>query len=80
MGFLEDAQNFMKNKQSNAIFETWDPLNPQTRNQLFDECRRLYENATKQEIERAIDRALDELESPYNKEQFMKKLRTRLED
>lgn len=80
MGFLEDAQNFMKNKQPDPATEVWNPLNPQTRAQLFDECRRLYENATKQEIERAIDRTLDELDSPYHKEQFMKKLRTRLED
>lgn len=80
MGFLEDAQNFMKNKQPATPTDTWDPHNPQTRARLFEECRRLYENATKQEIDRAIDRALEELETPYEKEQFMKKLRARLED
>lgn len=39
MGFLEDAQNFMKNKQPDPATEVWNPLNPQTRAQLFDECR-----------------------------------------
>lgn len=81
MGFFEDAQVFMQQKQKETESEPiWNPTEEATRTALFNECRRLYENATKQEIERAIDRVLDELDPPYHQTQFMKKLKTYLED
>lgn len=80
MSFLEDAQNFMKNKHSKEPTTTWNPIDPQERARLFDTCHYLYENATNQEIERAIERVLEELDTPYEQTVFMKKLRTYLED
>lgn len=80
MGFLEDAQAFMQSKQSTDTSTPWDPTDDKTYADLFNDCRHLYENATKTEIERAINRTLDELDKPYDKKQFMKKIRVYLED
>ncbi len=81
MGFFEDAQAFMQSKQhTDEQPKDWNPQDEKTREALFKECRELYDNATKQEIERAIDRVLEALEPPYDKAIFMKKLRIYLED
>lgn len=81
MGFFEDAAAFMKNKQPEN--DSTDELileNENDMDKLVTVCRELYENATRTEIINAIERTKDELDKPYSKKEFMKKLRVRLED
>ncbi len=81
MGFFEDAAAFMKNKQPEN--DPTDELileNENDMDKLVAVCRELYENATRTEIINAIERTKDELDKPYSKKEFMKKLRVRLED
>ena len=81
MNFFADAEAFIKKKQTGTMpSEEWDIDTPTGYNKLFSECRRLYENATKQEIERAINQVKESLEKPYDQSIFMKNLRTKLED
>lgn len=84
MGFLEDAKKYITEKQStNSTCRNDDILQLNTRAQeeeLFNALRKLYENATRLEIERAIDSVKQKLEKPYSKKEFMKNLRVKLED
>lgn len=84
MGFFDDAQNFIKSKQNDAT-----PLNadnilvldtPEQEERLFDTLRKLYENATRLEIERAVYTVKEQMQPPYDKAAFMKKIRIKLED
>ena len=82
MSFLEDAQNFMKNKNhetapdtSSAFLET-----PESRASFEKELRELYENATWNEINKAIDWGMEVMEKPYDKKLFLQKIRIKLED
>ena len=81
MSFLDDAQNFLKQKQqkspsSNSGFlET-----PESRTAFEKELRELYENATWNEINKAIDWGMEVMEPPYDKKIFLQKIRVKLED
>ena len=86
MSFLDDAQNFLKQKQqkspsSNSGFlET-----PESRTAFEKELRELYENATWNEINKAIDNkaidwGMEVMEPPYDKKIFLQKIRVKLED
>lgn len=81
MNFFKDAEAFMKNRKpaenTTAVLNLSTPESYAT---LFAECRHLYENATKQEIERAIEQTREELSPPYPHDVFMKKIRVKLED
>jgi hypothetical protein len=81
MSFLEDAQNFIKQKQQITHPEQSDFLTtPQSRTDFEKELRELYENATWNEINKAIDWGMETMEKPYNKALFLKKIRIKLED
>lgn len=81
MSFLEDAQKFLKEKQSDnpqnnsGFLET-----PESRQALEKELRDLYENATWNEINKAIDWGMEIMEKPYDKKLFLQKIRVKLED
>lgn len=81
MSFLDDAQNFIKQKQTNISPQQNDFLTtPQSRSAFEKELRELYENATWNEINKAIDWGMETMEKPYNKDLFLKKIRIKLED
>ena len=85
MSFLDDAQNFLKQKQAEAgsgtptkstgFLET-----PESRSAFEKELRELYENATWNEINHAIDWGMEVMEKPYDKKLFLQKIRVKLED
>lgn len=84
MGFFDDAQNFMKSKQEQPKTPEPDTIlaldTPEQQERLFDVLRKLYENATRLEIERAVRTVQEQMEKPYDKDAFMKKIRVKLED
>jgi len=81
MSFLDDAQNFLKQKQSQTSQSTNDFLQtPESRTAFEKELRELYENATWNEINKAIDWGMEVLEKPYDKKIFLQKIRVKLED
>ena len=81
MSFLEDAQIFLKQKQSKIPQETNDFLQtPESRAAFEKELRDLYENATWNEINKAIDWGMEVMEKPYTKKTFLQKIRVKLED
>ena len=74
-------QNFIKQKQTNISPQQNDFLTtPQSRSAFEKELRELYENATWNEINKAIDWGMETMEKPYNKDLFLKKIRIKLED
>lgn len=82
MTFFDDAAKFMQNKQP-VQSEEQDILNldtPALYDAFFDYLRKEYENATRVEIERAITQVENACEKPYNKKEFLKKIRIKLED
>lgn len=81
MSFLDDAQDFLKQKQQANKNESSDFLEtPESRDAFQKELRELYENATWNEINRAIDWGMEVMEKPYNKKLFLQKIRIKLED
>ena len=81
MSFLDDAQAFLKQKQDlntepkSNFLET-----PESRAAFEKELRELYENATWNEIGKAIDWGMEVMEKPYDKKTFLQKIRVKLED
>ncbi len=81
MSFLDDAQNFLKQKQENKTSEIAGFLETQESRSAFEkELRDLYENATWNEINKAIDWGMEVMERPYDKKTFLQKIRVKLED
>lgn len=79
MSWLEEAQQLAKRKQA-SVAENFDPASAERREELVKKLKMLYDNATEREIEKAIDDALDHFSPPYEEKEFMKFLRTKLED
>ena len=81
MSFLEDAQKFLDQKKeqdsqpASHFLET-----PESRTAFEKELRDLYENATWNEINQAIDWGMEVMEKPYDKKLFLQKIRVKLED
>ena len=81
MSFLDDAQSFLKQKQQDVGPKDSDFLTtPESRTAFEKELRELYENATWNEINNAIDWGMEQMEKPYDKKMFLKKIRIKLED
>ena len=81
MSFLDDAQNFLKQKQSQQTTISSDFLETAASREAFEkELRELYENATWNEIRKAIDWGMETIEKPYDKKLFLQKIRIKLED
>ena len=85
MGWLDEAlrkSQELEKKQSTTINEN-ELLKLKTeedRKNLTKELKKLYENATDREIDRAIDYAFDKIDEPKKKSDFMKQVRIKLED
>lgn len=82
MSFFDDAHHFIKTKHADACV-VGDILYLDTdvqREAFKQELRRLYENATRTEIDRAVDWGMEQLSPPYDKSTFLKKIRPKLED
>ena len=84
MSFFDDAQAFMKQKESQnptKVNESNDfLLTEQSKEQFANELRSLYENATWPEIYKAIDWVKEQCEKPYDKKVILTKIRIKLED
>ena len=82
MSFLDDAQNFLKNKQQEQNVSTTKGFleTPESRTAFEKELRELYENATWNEINKAIDWGMEVMDRPYDKKIFLQKIRVKLED
>ena len=81
MSFWDDAQNFLKQKQQNQQTENSGFLEtPESRAALEKELRDMYENATWNEINKAIDWGMEVMEKPFDKKTFLQKIRVKLED
>ena len=81
MSFLDDAQDFLKQKQPSKPTETSGFLETSESRSAFEkELRDLYENATWNEISKAIDWGMEVMEKPYDKKTFLQKIRVKLED
>ena len=81
MSFLDDAQKFLEQKQTEKSSDSSDFLETQESRTAFEkELRELYENATWNEINKAIDWGMEVMEKPYEKKSFLKKIRIKLED
>ena len=82
MSFLDDANAFMKAKKQEEKLETDKGflVDEKSVEQFANELRSLYENATWQEIYKAIDWIKETQDAPYDKNTVMKKIRVRLED
>lgn len=82
MSLFDDAACFIKNRTpvTEEPSETLNLDDSQTREKLISFLRAEYENATLIEIERALEKTIEEIEPPYNKAFFLKKIRPKLED
>ena len=81
MSFLDDAQQFLKQHQSPSDTKTSGFLEtPESRSAFEKELRELYENATWNEINKAIDWGMEVMDKPYDKKLFLQKIRVKLED
>lgn len=82
MSFLDDAQKFLEQKHSEKSDNPpQDFLETQESRTAFEkELRELYENATWNEINKAIDWGMEVMEKPYDKKLFLQKIRIKLED
>jgi len=82
MSFLDDAAKFTAQKQAqqSAVSETDFLSTPESRAAFEKELRDLYENATWNEINKAIDWGMEVMEKPYDKKLFLQKIRVKLED
>lgn len=82
MNLWADADAFMQKRQGKkedapALFS---PENPDERERFVATVRQLYENATRGEIERALNQVLESMDKPYAREAVLKKMRVKLED
>lgn len=82
MSFLDDAAKFTAERQAEkdkphagGFLET-----AESRAAFEKELRELYENATWNEINKAIDWGMEVMEKPYEKKTFLQKIRVKLED
>ena len=73
MSFFDDAEAFMKNKKSVSAVD-------EQRESLIKKLRAEFENATRMEIERALDKLAEREEIPTDFESVLKKVRIWLED
>lgn len=74
MSFLEDAQAFMQKKlQQETVVDD-------TRERLIKRLRDEFENATRMEVERALDKLAEREELSDNVDEVVKKVRIWLED
>ena len=82
MSFLDDAEQFMKQKQQQKSSSTPSDflMTPASRTAFEKELRELYGNATWNEINKAIDWGMEVMEKPYDKKLFLQKIRVKLED
>lgn len=81
MSFLDDAQKFLNQKHSEETSVSSGFLETQESRAAFEkELRDLYENATWNEINKAIDWGMEIMEKPYDKKLFLQKIRVKLED
>ena len=82
MSFLDDANAFMKAKKQDEKPETSNGflMDEKSVEQFANELRSLYENATWQEIYKAIDWIKETQDFPYEKNDVLKKIRIKLED
>ena len=82
MSFFDDAAKFTAERQAErdkphamGFLET-----PESRQAFEKELRDLYENATWNEINKAIEWGMEVMEKPYDKKLFLQKIRVKLED
>ena len=79
MNLFEEAAAFMaqhpKAQTENSFLQTLE-----SREKFLRELKMLYENATNNEIEKALDSVLSQQTPPYDKNQILKKIRPKLED
>ncbi len=79
MNLFEEAAAFMaqhpKTQKEDSFLQTFD-----SREKFLRELKMLYENATNNEIEKALDGVLSQQTPPYDKDQILKKIRPKLED
>lgn len=74
MSFLDDAQAFMQKKsQRETVVDD-------TRESLIKRLRDEFENATRMEVERALDKLTEREGIPDNFDEVIKKVRIWLED
>ncbi len=74
MSFLDDAQAFMQKKsQQETVVDD-------TRERLIKRLRDEFENATRMEVERALDKLTEREGIPDNFDEVIKKVRIWLED
>lgn len=79
MNLFEEAAAFMakhpKAEEENDFLKT-----PESREKFLRELKMMYENATNNEIEKALDWVLSQVSDPYDKNQILKMIRPKLED
>jgi len=81
MGFLEDAEAFMKAHP--RVIDERDYLHLETKEQqdnMFEQLRETYDQATDTEIRRALEDAIDRYSTHPPKKDFFDFLRCKLED
>ena len=81
MGFLEDAEAFMKAHPQ--VIDEKDYLHLETKEQqdaLFEQLRETYDQATDTEIRKAMEDAIDRYSTHPVKKDFFLFLRVKLED
>lgn len=76
MSFFDDAQAFMASRSEKIPKEKKD----YPRDEYIEKLRAEFENATRVEIERALDRLSDKGDMPDNFSELLKKIRVYLED
>ena len=73
MSLFDDAAAFMKNRKS-------EPQQNDEREVLINRLKHEFENATRSEIERALDRLAERENIPEDFNELLKKIRIWLED
>ena len=74
MSFFDDAQAFMQKKSQQET------MVDDTREHLIKRLRDEFENATRMEVERALDKLAEREKIPDNYDEVLKKVRIWLED
>lgn len=82
MSWLEEAQQKIQQKQqqNNIDQDSFSPDQESQREQLVNQLKMTYDNASEREINKAVDEALEKFDPPYDKADFMRFLRMKLED
>ncbi len=82
MSWLEEAQQKIQQKQqqNNIDQNSFSPDQESQREQLVNQLKMTYDNASEREINKAVDEALEKFDPPYDKADFMRFLRMKLED